>query len=518
MFSVSGIIIAIFILSIIVFIHELGHFLAARKSGITVERFSLGFGPKLFAIKRGETEYRISILLFGGYVKMPGEDPREQEGKPGEFSSAPVKNRIFVAVAGPGMNFLLGIVAFYFLYLFGVAVPRSAQTTKIGYVEDNAPAKAAGIQANDQLISIDGQKLKKWNDVKRMIFVHPGKEIHLTLKRDGKEIETTVVPRVKTEKGIGEYGEIGIYPRTEVMVKEITPEALPGSTDIKINDIIKSVNGQPIYHYEDFYKIVAKNNGKEVNLDLLRDGKEIKTNLKIDVQIKVVNVQAETPADKAGLLPDDRILTINSKPVRHYSELQKTIKNNVDGHTISLGIQRRDKLMTLGLIPETDESGKVKPTGFSVRETVSGISLTEPIDMEKYNIIFAFGKSIERSWNTVVSVFVVLKDLLTRDISPRYLSGPVGIVNITAQVAKGGIRGLLFITAFISINLGIVNLLPIPIADGGQILAFTLEGIRGKPLSLKKQLIIQQVGIVLLILLFVYVTWNDILRFFIKST
>lgn len=511
MFTLYGIIIAVFVLSIIIFIHELGHFLAARKSGIRVEKFSLGFGPKLIGIKRGETEYQISVLPFGGYVKMPGEDPRERTGEPGEFSSAPIKNRIFVAAAGPAMNFLLGILMFYCLYLIGVEVPSSTQTTEIGYVVQNTPAKAAGIQAGDQLFSINGNRVEKWDDVKKMIYVHPGEKVHITLKRNGKKIEKIVIPEMKTKKGLGEYGIIGVSPRTEIMVEKIVSKNSP-NVDIKSNDIIKSFNGQPISHYEDFYGIAAKNPGKEVNLELIRDGKKITTKLNIDIQIEVMSVQAETPAAKAGLLPGDRILTVNGKTIRHYSELQELIKSNPN-QTISFGIKREDELMTLNLIPETDESGELKSTGFSIRETVSGILLGEPMDVDKYNIISAFGKGVERSWNTVVEVFWVVKALFTREISPRYLSGPVGIVNITARVAKGGIRGLLFITAFISINLGIVNLLPIPIADGGQILFFMFEKVRGKPLSVKKQLIIQQVGIALLIAFFVYITYNDILRF-----
>ena len=521
MFSIFGIIIAIFVLSVIVFIHELGHFLAARKSGIRVERFSLGFGPKLIGIKRGETEYRISVLPFGGYVKMPGEDPREQKGEPGEFSSASVGRRIFVAISGPGMNFLFGIIAFYFLYLIGVEVPRSTQTTEIGCVLDNTPAKVAGIQAGDRLISINGSRVEKWNDVKKMIYVHPGEELKITLKRDESEIEKTVIPETKAEKGIGEYGLIGISPRTDVMVGEITPGTFPDSfvstietqkADIKINDIIKSANGQPIHHYEDLYKIADKNVGEEVNLELLRDGKEIKTKLKINIQIEVVDVQPETPAAEAELLPGDRILAISGKTVRHYRELQEVIQNNPN-HLITLGIQRGDELMTLSLIPEIDDESGEPLAGFSFnRGTISGISFTEPTDLEKYDIITAFSKSIERSWNTVAEVFWVVKSLITGDISLNKVSGPVGIVGITARVAKSGIKGLLFLTAFISINLGIVNLLPIPIADGGQIVFFILEKIRGKPLSMKKQVIIQQVSIVLLILFFVYITYNDILK------
>lgn len=508
-----GIIKAVFVLSLIIFVHELGHFLAARKSGIIVERFSLGFGPKLIGITRGETEYRISILPFGGYVKMSGENPQEQEGKPGEFSSAPVSHRIFVAITGPVMNFLLGIIAFYFLYLIGVEVPRSTQTTKIGYVADDSRAKVAGIQAGDRLISINDSKLNKWADITRRIFTSPEKEVQLTLIRDGEKVEIAVVPKKKVKRGLGEYGEIGIFPRTDVMVGEVSTDL----ADIKKGDIIKSINGQPIYYDEDLYEIADKNVGNEVELLLLRDGKEIEAKLEIDLQIEIAGVQADTAAEEAGLEPEDKILTINDQPIRHYSELEEVIKSSPD-QVIFLGIQRGDERITLSLSPRIDDESGVPIAGFSYNKgTISGISFTEPSDIEKYNIILALGKGIERSFRTIAEVFGVIKDLLTRDISPRYLSGPVGIVSITVRVASGGIRGLLFITAFISINLGIINLLPIPIADGGQILFFLFEKVRGKPLSIKKQLIIQQVSIVLLILIFVYITRNDIVRLFVKA-
>jgi len=507
MLSISGFIIAFFTLSIIIFIHELGHFLAARKSGIRVERFSLGFGPKIVGIQRGETEYRISLLPFGGYVKMPGEDPREREGEPGEFSSAPIKNRIFVAVAGPGMNFVFAIIAFYMLYLIGVEVPNSTKTTEVGYVADDV----SGIQVGDKIVSIKGKEVNNWNDVRKMISIYPDEKIKVTLIRDGREIETTIVPEKKTERGIGEYGIVDIYPQTKVMVDKVS-ENISDSYNIKENDIIKSINGQTIYFDEVLYDTVAKNVGKKVKILLSRNGKEIETELKLELQIQVINVRPDSPAEKAGLLPGDKIFSINGNPISHYTELHDFIVNNPN-QVIALGIKRNGESKTIELIRKIDESGEPKLAGFSYSKgLINGISFTEPVRLEKYNPISAFGKGIQRSWNTVLETFWVVKLLVTRGISIKKMSGPVGIVGVTARVAQNGIRGLLFFSAFISINLGIINLLPIPIADGGQILFFLFEKLRGKPLSEKKQLIIQQVSIVLLILFFVYITWNDILK------
>ena len=206
--SIDGIILAILSLGFIIFIHELGHFLAARRCGIRVEKFSIGFGPKLIGFKRGDTEYCISIIPFGGFVKMPGENPEERTGAPDEFYSAPVSRRIFVAVAGPLMNFLLGFILFSLVFLSGLKessvrliemltdspLGRAEQATQIGLVAVDGPASISGIQPGDTIISINGNRVKSWQDFHLRIVVAPEEELEVLVSRDGEFKTLHVTP------------------------------------------------------------------------------------------------------------------------------------------------------------------------------------------------------------------------------------------------------------------------------------------------------------------------------------
>lgn len=534
---IAGIVVAIISLGFLIFIHELGHFLAAKKSGIQVERFSLGFGPKLIEYTWRGTEYRVSMLPFGGYVKMLGENPEEERVDiPGAFHTAPIGKRIFVATSGPAMNLLLGVVAFTILYTMGTQMRRSAKTTAIGYVESGGPAAAAGIQPGDTLVSVNGTKVKSWEDVSTMIFTLPiGKEAKITLVRDGKEITLPVrTAPVKREK-IGEGSKIGIAALTEIMVGYIIEDSPAAKTEIKKGDIIVAVNGKPARYFEDIFAETSRNSGKEITLILKRVDKTVQKQDEEEEQILTFNLPAFVELRVSGVKPGsietetpipieplDTILSVNGNPVARYEDIEMEARNN----PIAAIFKRGEETFTVNIMPKLNESGElvVDRNGFidmgdvgnlKLRRSACGIFLTEPFDLEKYNIVSAWGKGLQESWSTIEKIFFVIKGLISGQISLKHISGPVGIMQITAEVVQtSSINGLLFLIGFISINLAIINLLPIPVADGGLILFFTLEKIRGKPLSLKKQVVIQQVGIWLLIFFFILVTWNDVLRWF----
>ena len=224
--SVNGIVLAVLSLGFIIFIHELGHFLAAKRCGIRVDKFSIGFGPKLIGFKRGETEYCLSLLPFGGFVKMPGENPEERTGATGEFSSAPVEHRFFVVIAGPAMNFVFGILAFSLVYMIaGEVIPKSSQTTQIGYVAEDSPAKTVGIQPGDEIVAINGRPIRKWDELQTRILTQPGKELEVELLRNGQRQKLHVTPKRVDKKGLGEVGQIGVSPRQEVLVHSVADES-----------------------------------------------------------------------------------------------------------------------------------------------------------------------------------------------------------------------------------------------------------------------------------------------------
>jgi len=428
------------IIDVLIFIHELGHFIAAKKVGIKVLRFAIGFGPKLVGFRKGDTEYCILALPFGGYVKMAGENPAEAdeespeesdepEDKEGHFSMAPVSHRMLVAFSGPFMNIVFAVFAIAFAYMIGMP-PRLG--TEIGYIEPNSPAQKAGIMPGDKILSIEGYKTRKWDDVREGVAINPDKEIKIVLLRNQSEEKTVYATPERVEDT--EFGRVGISP--------------------PMNPVISKVD-------------------------------------------------ESSPAEAVGFRSGDTIFRANGKPINHVIEIVNEIEKLGEQKTMQLAINREGKIVDLNLPLETDESGAIK--------SLEGLSFGQ---MVKLDPISAFGAAIPETIETGAKIFQFIKKLIYRDVSAKYVAGPVGIIQITMSVVKTGLAGILWFAAFFSVNLGILNLLPLFITDGWVLLMLLIEKARGQAISLKRQVLIQQVGIGFFILLFLLVTYNDILRLF----
>ena len=444
------------VLGILVFIHELGHFIIAKLSGVGVLKFSLGFGPKIIGIKRGETEYLISALPLGGYVKMVGE-ATDEEVKPEDneksFANKPLSKKAAIVLAGPIMNLVLAFALLPLIYLIGIQIPAYLDKEPIvGYVVKGENADKAGLQKGDVIQSIDGTYIKNWEELNTAIISNPNKALKLIVKREGETKDITLTPEASSQTG---GGMSGFFP-------PMSPT---------VGGLIKGL-----------------------------------------------------PAEKAGLKIGDTILSADGVKIDHWIELQQAIQNNKSGARglpsgASIGgqgaekskeaaerffqVKRGNETFEVRIKPQWNENIKVYAIGVSpLQETV----------IRRYGPVGAVVEGVKKMGELTIMTFVIIKKLFVGEISIKTLGGPLMIAQVAGQAAETGLTALLSLMAFLSLQLGILNLLPIPVLDGGFLLFFGIEALRGKPLSEKVMTIAQNIGIGLLVLLMVFVTYNDVMR------
>lgn len=433
--ALTNIAVALVVLGVIIVIHEAGHFFVAKLFKIRVETFSVGFGPRLVGFRHGETDYRLSALPLGGYVKMSGENPGDEvTGDPNEFMSKPKWQRFLVASAGPAMNGVLAIGLMAGLYMYGVSERRPPTDTVIGSVEEESPAEAAGIQPGDRIVEWNGESDFSWQDIQIDSVLSPDVPFSIVLDRDGQSIETVVTP---APRGPRETGFVGFAP-DEVVGTEITN-----------------------------YSIV------------------------------------DSPAERAGLLVGDRIVAIGDIDLLGASA-QGVVDalQEVPGTTVDVTVLRDGETMVLNAEPTVNEDGN----------RALGIQIAAPMVETQLNPASAFVASLRWNASNAVLIFDILGRLIRGDASMRAMDGPIGIINETGRRFEQGFTDLIVLMAIISLNLGIVNLLPIPILDGGVMLMLVIEGIMRQDLSLAVKERIAQVSFVFLLTLIVFVLYNDVIN------
>ena len=535
-------ILAIIPLGFIIFIHELGHFYAAKRCGIKVNTFSLGFGPKLIGFQRGETEYKISLLPFGGYVQMEGENPSEQTGAPGEFASAPLGSRAFVVAAGPAVNLLFGVLVYWLVFASGLNADSSRLiggltglplgekgTIQIGLIAEDGAGARGGLMPGDTIVSVNGDSVSHWGMFQTRIYTSANRVLELVVERDGK-IETLLVKPDAEPSVRGDIGVLSVSSKMETVVGHVREGSLAAEAGIQVDDQIESINGERLYNvpyfgylvwhpsanwidekYKAFYERI---NANQEALQLgVRRGDETFT-LEMPVNWRVMAaVQKGSVAENAGILNGDVLVTLNGEEIDKttlYAQLEA-----MANEPIEVGLMRDGNLQKVILAAENQSPEEAKTEellfGLAWQVSLSGIEFSEKAaPLPEYNLLTGFGKGVEATWLTFTIVGKTLQQLVGGEVSPKHLAGPIGIANATSRMFdRVGLGSVLFFIGFISINLCIVNLLPIPIADGGHLLFFAVEKIRGRPMPRKAQEVVQQVCIVLLIALFLYITWFD---------
>ena len=429
----------VFVLGVLVFVHELGHFLAAKRVGIRVLKFQLGFNPTIVSFRRGDTEYSIGALPLGGYVKMAGENPEDVEhderGKvvrrSDEFLSKTKWERFQVLIMGPVMNIALALILTAVVLYQGLEKGAyEDQPPVVGVVAADSVASRADIKPGDRIVSVAGRPVATWEQFLIAVGTKPDREIEIGLLRDGLEQTRKVTPTVVRQNRF-EFGDIGVLPKVNPYVRSVQPGGAAESAGIKNGDIVIAVDGKPITFSYQLKEAIAKHPEQQISLTIMRDGQQ--------------QVIRATPA-----------------------------RNGTEG------------LLGIGI---GDETVKIKP----------GIGQAIAISFEK-NVEYAR------------LIFQTLWGLLTRETSPKQLMGPVAIAQLSGEAASLSWIALFSLMASISLNLGLLNLMPIPVLDGGHIFIMALEGLARRDFSMRVKEKMLLAGFVLILMLMVTVIYNDLTR------
>jgi regulator of sigma E protease len=437
------------VIGILILIHELGHFFVARWCGVGVERFSIGFGPVLLRRRGKETEYVLSAIPMGGYVKMMGEESPMEGGAAlpfdpkKAFALKPLWARFLIVFAGPGMNLVLAAVIFAAVL---ATVGRPVWPAVVGKVSESTPAAAAGLRTGDVITAVTGTPIRYWEDLERAVAESNGRPLALSVRRGQSEQTLTVTPRRKPVtdpifKEQREVWDIGAGPQLVPQISSVAPDSPAANAGLQAGDVVVAVAGQPVYTPEDLVEAIRTHAGKPLDLTVERDGKRLTPSVVPDA------VKDKTPTGEEIVV------------------------------------------------------GKIQ----------AGIA-TKAVRFEPYNPVLAVGYGVQRTWDMTVLTVKGLWKLVSRQIDSSNIGGPIQIATEAGRQAKEGMGSLALFTAIISVNLAVLNLLPVPMLDGGHLFFFVIEAIMGRPLSVKKREAAQQLGFVLLMLLMVYALWNDLNR------
>jgi regulator of sigma E protease len=446
---VTTVVAFVVVIGILILIHELGHFFVARWTGVGVERFSIGFGPVLLRWRGRETEYALSAIPMGGYVKMMGEESPLEGGATPDYDPAkafalkPLWARFLIVFAGPGMNLVLAVVIFAVML---ATMGRPVWPPVLGRVTEGGPAAIAGLRTDDLIETVDGRPIKYWEDLERVLSRADGKPLTLRVRRGGTEQTMTVTPKQRTVTDsvfheAREVWDIGAGPQLPAVITSIASNSPAEKAGLKPGDVVVEVAGERVYVRDEVLDAIRSRPGKTFELTVLRDGQPVK-------------------------------LTV-----------------------------------TPDAVPEKQVTG-----GELVVGKIQAVLETKTVQFEPYNPIAALGHASQKTWELTVLTVKGLWKLVSRQIDSSNIGGPIQIATEAGRQAKEGLPSLALFTAIISVNLAVLNLLPVPMLDGGHLFFFVIEAILGRPLSLQKREAAQRVGFVLLMLLMVYALYNDLVR------
>lgn len=548
----------IILLGLLIFVHELGHFLVAKYFKVRVEVFSLGFGKKLLSFRRGETEYCIAAVPLGGYVKMFGDDPSaevSEADRAGSFLHKPVGQRIAVVLAGPIMNLLFAFLLYSAIAMIG----EKALFPGLGDLAQNSAAWSAGFRSGDTILEIDGKSIATWNEIEKKIQSNPGKPLRFGIQReDGTATSLEATPKLITNPNVLSWTkEIGDIDGLTFLSRSATIAVIPGSAAAKAGmrsgDSIVKINATQFRRWREIERAVgsftketkltftvqrgfiealqkADEEAQPQTLEFVVDvsptaaGQNGTAALRAlgfdDPELYLASIEKDSPAEKAGLLPGDQLVSINGEKLVKFEEVVGRIRAFDGTKPIDFAVIRDGKPMTLAISPNVKK--RMNHMGQEETRFEVGIrpmiidDVPQTVQVATGNVIEAVERGAVRSVEMSGAIVVGLVRLFQGQVSSKNVGGFLSIGQMAKKSWSMGASEFLMAMAVISLNLFILNLLPVPVLDGGHLVFYTIEAVRGAPLSMQKMELAQRVGAALLVGLMVFALFNDVSRIFFR--
>lgn len=537
----------IVLVGVLVFVHELGHFVWAKFFDVRVLRFSLGFGPRIAGFTRGGTEYVLAAIPLGGYVRMLGEGAqdvvREAEAKH-SFGSLPIWKRLVIVVAGPLMNLAFPIVLYFVVALGDQSLPPAV----IGIVFPDRPADGK-LRAGDRVISIEGDEILTFDDLVSSVENRAGEPLNFVVERAGAEVRTTITPilvtRVKEPLELSEStGLIGVMPMHPEAVIGVADAASPaGAAQLQTFDVVVAARGRPVRRFIDLASALERNRGELIPLTYLRPRRierALGGLIDLDVyephvatvtpepgesaglgraglesaELYVSEVQAGSPEHRLGLRPGDRLVSLDGRRIRVWATFLEDLRiGRGRAHTLVWRHAGRELTARYALTHEhgaTEYGQRYDRYAVSMRNWMP-VRSDAPVP-NPHRVLYAVHEAFTNTGEVVkLTVFSVVR-LLQGRLTAKSLGGPLQIFSYAGEAARAGTLDYLKLMAFISVNLGLINLLPIPLLDGGHVLFFAFELIMRKPVPRRAREYASIAGLSVLILLMILAFANDLQR------
>jgi regulator of sigma E protease len=440
------------VLSVLVFVHEMGHYLVARWCGVRVETFSIGFGREIFGwFDRAGTRWKVSWLPLGGYVKFFG-DVNAASAPDGEqlrqltpaeqavaFHYKKLWQRAAIVFAGPFANFLYAIVVLAAVFVF---YGQRVTPPEIGRVLPDSPGAAVGLVVGDVVLEVEGRDVYRFEQVEEAVLMNPGRPLEMRVQRGDREFDLTVTPRaleLDIGQGLRDYGDIGVYASNPAVVGVVQPDS---------------------------------------------------------------------PAEAAGFRPEDIVVAINGKPIDNFEQLQDTITGGA-GQPVVLTVVRGQDRVDLTATPELREL----TVGDGSKRELYILGIQRAVrPLVQLGPVTAVGAALQTCWSMIDQTLDYVGQMLVGDRGTEDLGGPLRIAQISGQAAQVGLERLVMLSVLLSLNLGLINLFPVPLLDGGHLLFYAFEAVRGRPLTERMQEYALRIGLAMILTLTVFVTWNDLIH------